>query len=100
MFDRYFYHSFPRRHDVSPLTILESMLESGFLLVPEMVSWQNFQSRDFGPAGTTRFQTWTLQVRFCLTELMPPDAEDHEKAFEHHSSRFGPFAVEFAPTRL
>lgn len=100
MFDRRFYHAFPRRRDVDPLTILASMIDSGFLLVPEMVSWQNFLSRNFGREGLGRFQTWTLQVRFCPTELMPPDSDDREKTFEHHASRFGAFAIEFDSEKL
>lgn len=88
--ERYFFHSFPRRADSSKagLAVLRSMVEAGFLLVPEIIKWQE-------PLMDGRLSEpfFVAQKRICFTELTEPELPEH-------SNRFGPFSLEFTVAAL
>ena len=88
-------HSFPRpRADETPSqtasrgwAILQSMQKLGLVLAPEVVEWDD-------PIGLgTPSPIQVLQRRVCFTELSPQELGGH-------STRFGPFALEFDTTAL
>ena len=87
---RYFYHSFPRprRGESREETvnrgwsILQSMRSIGLILAPEIVEWRTPVS--IGSPSPIRL----LQQRICFTELSPDE-------LGAHSTRFGPFSIEF-----
>ncbi|MFM0752613.1 hypothetical protein [Paraburkholderia strydomiana] len=89
MDQRFFYHSFPRRHgDHSDaaiekgLKILAAIRDFGLFLTPEPIEWSQ-------PLGDNppRLQP-RLQRRVCFTELAPNELQRHAKTF-------GDFALEF-----
>ena len=92
---RFFYHSFPRPRQGETdsetasrgWAVLQSMRELGLILAPEIVEWQTPVS--LGTPSPTRI----LQRRICFTELSPQELCEH-------STRFGPFALEFETTAL
>ena len=92
---RFFYHSFPRPRqgetDSETATrgwaVLQSIRELGLILAPEIVEWHTPVS--LGTPSPTRI----LQRRICFTELSPQELCEH-------STRFGPFALEFETTEL
>jgi hypothetical protein len=83
-----FYHSFPRPPRDGPvdeekgLKILENILKSGLLLVPEV---KTYPSENPGGNGYR-----LVQSRFCLTQL------DDLKSLERHAEHFGTFHLEFS----
>ena len=92
---RFFYHSFPRPRSNETCgqtanrgwAILESMEKLGLVLAPEVVEWDD-------PVGLgTPSPIQVLQRRICFTELSP-------RELSGHSTRFGPFALEFDTTAL
>ena len=92
---RFFYHSFPRpRPSETPSqtadrgwAIFQSMEKLGLVLAPEVVEWDD-------PVGLgTPSPIQVLQRRICFTELSPQE-------LGRHSTRFGPFALEFDTTAL
>ena len=92
---RFFYHSFPRpraSETHSPTAnrgwaIFQSMQKLGLVLAPELVKWDD-------PVGLgTPSPIQVLQRRICFTELSP-------RELSGHSTRFGPFALEFDTTTL
>ena len=92
---RFFYHSFPRprRSETRGETarrgweILQSMTKLGLVLAPEVVEWH-------APVSLgTPSPIQILQQRICFTELSP-------QVLGGHSTRFGPFALEFDTTSL
>ncbi len=92
---RYFYHSFPRpRLDETHTqtadrgwAILQSIEKLGLVLAPELVEWDD-------PVGLgTPSPIQVLQRRICFTDLSP-------RELGRHSTRFGPFALEFDTTAL
>ena len=92
---RFFYHSFPRpRRRETPCgtadrgwAILQSMKNLGLILAPEIVEWH-------APVSLgTPSPTQILQRRICFTELSPQELSEH-------STRFGPFALEFDTSTL
>jgi hypothetical protein len=83
-----FFHSFPHHRENEPadeekgLRILASILQSGLLLVPEVIEY---------PPEYPGGQKYRLvQSRFCLTQLDDPER------LEHHAAHFGTFHLEFA----
>jgi hypothetical protein len=86
-----FYHSFPRKHpnDIGHgLSVLHSILKSGLLLTPEVISWREpGRPRDQAPKISV------LQTRICFTELLP-------RQLAEHSTLFGRFALEFSVESL
>lgn len=87
--ERFFYHSFPRTRKDSDakhahgLAILESILERGLLLTPEI---RTFQERRQGGAPAPQ---WSIaQKRICFTELSPAELPAHARTF-------GAFALEW-----
>ena len=92
---RFFYHSFPRprRGETHGDTlnrgwaILQSMKKLGLILAPEVVEWHTPVS-----LGTPA-PIQVLQRRICFTELS-------QQELSEHSTRFGPFALEFETTGL
>ena len=92
---RFFYHSFPRPRQGETdsetsrrgWAVLQSMRELGLILAPEIVEWHTPVS--LGTPSPTRI----LQRRICFTELSPQELREH-------STRFGPFALEFETTAL
>lgn len=92
---RFFYHSFPRsRQNETPnetasrgWAILQSIKKMGLVLAPEIVEWYTPVS-----LGTPE-PIQILQRRICFTELSPLE-------LSRHSTRFGPFALEFETTAL
>ena len=87
MTDRFFYHSFPRRGSKGSsergLAILSSILESGLLVTPELISF-NESLED----GTSSAEAVIQQKRICFTELPP-------KELPSHAETFGTFALEW-----
>ena len=92
---RFFYHSFPRpRPGETPSqtadrgwAIFQSMEKLGLVLAPEVVEWED-------PVGLgTPSPIQVLQRRICFTELSTQELGGH-------STRFGPFALEFDTTAL
>lgn len=92
---RFFYHSFPRPRSGESdsqtanrgLVILQSMEKLGLVLAPEVVQWDD-------PVGLgTPSPIQVLQRRICFTELSP-------RELSGHTTRFGPFALEFDTTAL
>ena len=92
---RFFYHSFPRPRSGETHSqtanrgwaILQSMEKLGLVLAPEVVEWAV-------PVGLgTPSPIQILQQRICFTELSPVELGGH-------STRFGPFALEFDTTSL
>ena len=92
---RFFYHSFPRslpgeaQREIASRgwAILRSMKKLGLILAPEVVEWHTPVS-----LGTPS-PIQVLQRRICFTELSPQELSEH-------STRFGPFALEFDTTAL
>ena len=93
--DRFFYHSFPRpkpgetcsQTENRGWAIFHSMEKLGLVLAPEVVEWND-------PVGLgTPSPIQVLQRRICFTELSP-------RELGGHSTRFGPFAIEFDTTAL
>jgi hypothetical protein len=92
---RFFYHSFPRprqgeTHNETATrgwAILQSMTQLGLVLAPEVVEWLTPVS--LGTPSPIQI----LQRRVCFTEL-----SQHE--LSGHSTRFGPFALEFETNAL
>ena len=89
MDQRFFYHSFPRRHGDDPdaavekgLKILAAIRDFGLFLTPEHIEWSQ-------PLGDNppRIQP-RLQRRVCFTELAPNE-------LQRHAQTFGDFALEF-----
>ena len=92
---RFFYHSFPRpRQGETPgetasrgWAILRLMKKLGLILAPEVVEWHT-------PVNLgTPLPIQILQRRICFTELS-------QKELSQHSTRFGPFALEFETAAL
>ena len=92
---RFFYHSFPRPRPGEThcetasrgWAILRSMEKLGLILAPELVEW-------YTPVSLgTPSPIQVLQRRVCFTELSP-------QGLSQHSTRFGPFALEFATSAL
>ena len=92
---RFFYHSFPRQRQGETHCetasrgwgILQSMPKLGLVLAPEVVEWH-------APVSLgTPSPIQILQRRICFTELSPQELGGH-------STRFGPFALEFDTTVL
>ena len=92
---RFFYHSFPRprqgeTHNETASrgwAILRSMKRLGLILAPEVVEWRTPVS-----LGTSS-PIQVVQRRICFTELS-------QQELSQHSTRFGPFALEFEITAL
>ena len=92
---RFFYHSFPRPRQGETdsetasrgWAVLQSIRELGLILAPEIVEWHTPVS--LGTPSPTRI----LQRRICFTELSPQELCEH-------STRFGPFALEFETAAL
>ena len=92
---RFFYHSFPRlrQGDTNSETasrgwaILQSMKKLGLILAPEVVEWHTPVS--LGVPSPVQI----LQRRICFTELS-------QQELSEHSTRFGPFALEFETSAL
>ena len=92
---RFFYHSFPRPRRGETLietasrgwAILQFMKKLGLILAPEVVEWHTPVS--LGTPSPIQI----LQRRICFTELSPQELSGH-------STRFGPFALEFETTTL
>ncbi|MCI5125718.1 MAG: hypothetical protein D3925_14900 [Candidatus Electrothrix sp. AR5] len=92
MCERYFYHSFPRRHHGATreevlskgLKILDSIVESGLILTPEKTDWFEFLTD-----GNRSKPVEVVQKRVCFTELSPSE-------LPRHSDTFGEFALEFS----
>ena len=86
--DRFFYHSFPRRHSSAKeeidkgCLVLEAIRDFGLILMPEQIEWK--QRATDGSERTFPI----LQKRVCFTELSPSE-------LPQHSERFGHFALEF-----
>lgn len=84
-----FFHSFPRNgrlRRIGPtLRILRSVLESGLLLVPEIVKYPP-ELRD---PGDKRDKIVNVQRRFSLTMLSPEQLPEHSK-------HFGPVSLGFS----
>jgi hypothetical protein len=77
-----FYHSFPRpkpgqNSSQKGLTILESFLKNGILLVPEVITY-NWEQEEYN----------VVQRRFCMTQIDISELKAHEKYF-------GGFHLEF-----
>jgi hypothetical protein len=89
---RFFYHSFPRRAADEgysrALSILESVLKRGLLLVPERIEFQE-ELAD----GSFSAPWHIMQKRICFTEL-------HPQELAGHAERFGSFALEWEITTL
>ena len=92
---RFFYHSFPRPRPSETYSqtanrgwaIIELMEKLGLILAPEVVEWSD-------PVGLgTPSPIQVFQRRICFTELSPYELGGH-------STRFGPFALEFDTTAL
>jgi hypothetical protein len=89
LFDRYFYHSFPRRDRSTDgemekgRKILSLICEVGLVLAPEVVKWKTPHADGSPP----RVQE-TIQRRVCFTELAPSE-------LARHAEEFGHFALEF-----
>ena len=92
---KFFYHSFPRPRtgETGSQTasrgwaILQSMKKLGLVLAPEVVEWHD-------PVGLgTPSPIQVLQRRICFTELSQGE-------LGAHSTRFGPFALEFDTATL
>jgi hypothetical protein len=69
--ERFFFHSFPSRgggSSAAGLAVLQSMIEAGFLLVPEIIKWQE-------PLMDGRLSEpfFVAQNRICFTELRVPN---------------------------
>jgi hypothetical protein len=94
MNERYFYHCFPRRYRRRDntfhhgLRVLESMIDHGLLLTPEILEWRESLSD-----GTVSPPMVMCQVRACFTELSPWEVANHAK-------EFGPFVIEFDIEKL
>ena len=92
---RFFYHSFPRprqgeTHSETASrgwTILQLMKKLGLILAPEVVEWHTPVS--LGTPSPIQI----LQRRICFTELS-------QQELSRHSTRFGPFALEFETSAL
>ena len=92
---RFFYHSFPRTRPGETHSetasrgwaILQSMKKLGLILAPEVVEWHTPVS--LGTPSPIQI----LQRRICFTELSPQELSEH-------STRFGPFALEFETSAL
>ena len=92
---RFFYHSFPRKRRgesdseaaIRGMAILRSIKDLGLLLAPEVVEWRTPAS--LGVSSPIR----VMQKRICFTELARSE-------LALHSSRFGPFALEFSISEL
>ena len=88
--EHYNYHAFPRPRAGSPdqtkkgLAILESLIQSGFLLVPERVVWPG----EFLKPDNRGESIIGYDRRVCFSYLHPSEVPVHAKAF-------GPFAVEY-----
>lgn len=88
-----FYHNFPRpRRDLNPkiqiemgIAILTSILDSGFLLTPELVEWRK--------KSTHALSLESYAQRMCFTLL-------DESELSAHSSLFGRFAIVLEPDAL
>lgn len=87
---RYFYHSFPRRCIDNTtqtfekgLKILESIIEEGLILAPEIINFKE-------PLSDGSFsEPWSnIQKRCCFTELSEAELPKHQEVF-------GQFALEF-----
>ena len=87
---RFFYHSFPRPRRGETYSqssnrgwaIFQSMEKLGLVLAPEVVEWDD--AVGLGTPSPIR----VLQRRICFTELSP-------RELGGHSTRFGPFVLEF-----
>ena len=92
---RFFYHSFPRTRQSETHSetasrgwaILQSMKRLGLILAPEVVEWHTPVS--LGTPSPVQI----LQRRISFTELSPQE-------LSAHSTRFGPFALEFETSAL
>ncbi len=87
--NRYMYHSFPRRAATAEetghkgLAILQGLVTRGLLLVPEQVTWHEYNTD-----GTIKNTVGAWQQRACFTELAPAELNEH-------AATFGAFALEF-----
>ena len=79
MLGSFFYHSFPRRFRESRvitkkkgLSILTSIAERGFLLVPEIIEW-----REPLTDGSFSKPIQNCQKRICFTELEREELPKH-----------------------
>jgi hypothetical protein len=90
----YFYHSFPRRGHGKPeavdrgLAVLESILDRGLLLTPEIITIKEQLSN-----GSSSEPWNMLQKRVSFTDLAPSELLEHAKSF-------GPFALEWDTQKL
>lgn len=88
--ETYFYHSFPRKfigkteEITKGLAILESVIESGFLLTPE--TWEVREQLAEGGLSPPLHVT---QKRICFTELSPDYLKEHSSLFGHFALEFG-----------
>ena len=90
MYNKFLYHSFPRRGSdnidltiTRGLAILSSMIKSGLLLTPEVTDW-----REHLQDGTLSQPVKLFQKRICFTLLAPSQ-------LQKHATTFGPFAFEY-----
>ncbi len=93
MSGRFFYHSFPRRGETleKGLSILESIVASGLLLVPEITTWPGeIRGQDGGELSPPIF---SVSKRICFTHILPTE-------LAQHAETFGEFAVEFDDSNL
>lgn len=70
--------------------MLESVLESGLLLVPECREYAGEVDSETGQRGTPIL---SFQRRFCLTQLNAADLKQHGDRFGHFHLVFGPRTV-------
>jgi len=91
MYNKFLYHSFPRRGSdnidlaiIRGLAILSSMIKSGLLLTPEVTDW-----REHLQDGTLSQPVKLFQKRICFTLLAPSQLQEH-------ATTFGPFAFEYS----
>ncbi len=77
-----FYHSFPRRAKedsvAQGLAILQSILETGLLLVPELNEFPGELDEDTGQVGSP---LRAFRRRFCLTQLSAAEVGGHGAVF-------------------
>ena len=92
--DLRFFHSFPRRRGRSEFEkaarILESILDSGLLLVPEINEFEGERDHDTGEVSAP---VLAVQQRFCLTCI-------GEQELAGHAQLFGNFHLCFDPEAL
>lgn len=85
MVDTYAFHTFPRRnHDLgNALRVLQSIIECGLLLTPEVTEW----SEPLSDGGRSE-PFFLQQKRCCFTALRTDELPGH-------MDRFGPFSIRY-----